>query len=130
MEKIRILLLTHFIITTFWKYTDWAAAGYELEAVSLSNSFDEYYRPSLSMCEEIRELTSQHQVDLVIIGNNLGGGLKMAAFVHEDLLPKTVVVWNSYRDEETVPYAKMGIRHFGTRDQITQIIQNILGASI
>lgn len=126
MKKIRILLLDNEITKTYWKYYNWSAAGFELEIIYLPHH--QYYASNAN-CEQIRELTSQHKVDLVIIGNNMGAGLIRARFVHVDLLPMTMVVWNDYRESETIPYAEVGISHFGRRPEILTILKNLLGIS-
>lgn len=126
MKKIRILLLDSQFVKVHWKRFDWASAGFELEIISIE---DYHYDVLPSVCEKIRELTSNRQVDVVIIGNNMGVGLTKAQYIAKDLLPMTAVAWNHFYERDSVPYAELGINHFGRRVDLQKIMRDLLGIS-
>ncbi len=69
--------------------------------------------------EKLRALARQakpDEYDFVIIGNNLGLGLKLGKMLDAGLRPKTLIVWNDPPDDvDTRGYAELGFVHFGTR---------------
>ena len=67
----------------------------------------------------IREATENGKVDYVVIGNNLGAGVRKAAAVAEDMrADKACVVWNSYFPGEEAEYARLGFQHFMSRSDL------------
>jgi len=62
------------------------------------------------------ESATEKSVDLIVIGNNLGAGIWKAEHVNEKMRGKTIIVFNSYKEEELLPYQKMGFEKFSTRN--------------
>ncbi len=80
-------------------------------------------------CEAIQKLTENHEVDLVIIGNNNDIGIAQAMHVAPDMREKTIVVWNLFRPGIEQAYAKMGFRHFCSRQNLRTLLPKILTAA-
>lgn len=85
------------------------------------------YSPPPELCEFVRRVTSINLVDLVVIGNNLGAGLVKAQAVAEDMKPKTIVTWNTYRKGEERLYLAHGLRHFCSRIDLPLKVPEVLG---
>lgn len=81
---------------------------------------------------EITRLTAEDPpFDLIVIGNNLGTGLGRAKAIPDDLKGRTIVIWNANSDQRERPkYERMGITHFGVRDDsLTPKFLTILGVT-
>lgn len=69
-----------------------------------------------------------YQHDFVIIGNNMGKGFVLAQLIHEELKPKTLIVWNTYSSRsETHDYERLGFSHFASRPEQGEWILQQLG---
>lgn len=53
--------------------------------------------------------------DVIIIGNNLGTGVRKAEALPYEVRPRTMIVWNEYVPGDERSYAAMGFKYFGNR---------------
>jgi hypothetical protein len=88
---------------------------------------DSVYQPTTPLLEKIREITETGQIDLVVIGNNLGAGIAKARHVARSLRRRTIIMANSW-----VPvsdYKPLGYTRFTKRDdlhiQLLELIDTI-----
>lgn len=61
------------------------------------------------------ETQAKTDFDIIIVGNNNGAGLAKVHHIPSDQLDKVIVVWAEYEEGKTIPYRKLGIKHFSTR---------------
>ena len=86
------------------------------------------YECSLETCDEIRRLTTEAQIDLIIIGNNLDAGVQKAFAVAEAMRSKTIIVWNDYRSGMERPYVRLGgFTRFCSRIDLKGVVRELLG---
>ncbi len=78
--------------------------------------------------KNISEFTEKNEVDIVVIGNNLGYGLSKASAVTERLRGQILVVWHTRKYEDEALYKELGITHFGERRNLITKIQEMLRA--
>jgi hypothetical protein len=101
--------------------------GAELEVTTFGCE-NVYSQPSANDCAKIKKITSNNEVDLVVIGNNLGSGVTRAMFVGEAVKKRTIIVWNSYSPllgMET-HYENMGFTNFTSRGRLRHKVCEIL----
>src|SRR5581483_9418052 len=89
------------------------------------------YNVSEETLQKIKEVLKDSP-DVIIIGNNMLSGLKIAVLVSDELKPKTIVVWNYMPIEADVEkYRRLGFSHFcdrqstSVRKQISEITTTI-----
>lgn len=93
--------------------------GFELNVTKLEREevFDGIYygvsRRGLQLARHAEDY------DAVIIGNNMGSGLRYAREIPDSMKDRTLIVWNEYIPDEERPYAAIGFEHFESRQQET-----------
>ncbi len=87
---------------------------------------DVYY-VSPRICETVKKLTTSKEVDIVVVGNNLGAGVTKAMSIADDMKEMTVVVWNFYHKGLEANYSAIGFKHFGSRNDLCRLIPAMLG---
>lgn len=95
-----------------------------LEVEDLGNQ-DVYQAPDL-LCKEITRRTQGNMVDLVIIMNNMGAGLKKAQAVDPKMRKKTIVIWGM-EVRGAWEYEELGIPHLGSQRELASLIVAALG---
>jgi hypothetical protein len=105
--------------------------GAELEVITFGCK-DVYSEPSTKDCVEIMKITSNKEVDLVVIGNNLGSGVTRAMFVNEAMKEKTIIVWNNYSPLLGVEncYKNMGFANFVSRGCLRCKVCELFGVDL
>lgn len=101
--------------------------GVRVETVKLEVFFGSRYRVLPEICAKARRCTEAKEVDLVILGNNVGTGLANAKFIADAMKEKTIVVWYDYSLGQEAPYADMGFKHFCSRNDLEKLIPTVLG---
>ncbi len=111
-----------------WFLPDLTSHGIKLEVIQEGRwgAMDVYYA-SPEVCEAVKKLTAGKEVDLVVVGNNMGAGVPKARCIADDIKEMTVVVWNSYYRGDEAPYAALGLKRFGSRTDLPQLIPAMLG---
>ena len=111
-----------------WFLPDLTSHGIKLEVIQegLWGTMNVYSAPTTHVCEAVKELTAG-KVDVVVIGNNLGAGVAKAQAVVDKMKEMTIVVWNSYHKGDEQPYTDLGLKHFGSRNDLPQLITEMLG---
>lgn len=103
-------------------------AGLKMEIVpNGALSKDEAYGNFYGLASKIKTLCDNPEIELVILGNNLGAGLAKARAIAPRLQDKTIVLWNNNRARDEQPYAQLGFRHFGDRGDIVELAKQALG---
>lgn len=111
-----------------WFLPDLTEHGVELKAIVEGRWGDgRVYVASVEVCETVKKLTEGGEVDFVVVGNNMGAGVAKARAVANGMKDKTIVVWNSYRQGDEAPYAALGLKHFGSRLDLEQMVPAMLG---
>jgi hypothetical protein len=100
--------------------------GYNLVAMEGFDGLNAY-SPMAKHVERLRSITQGAQCNLVVIGNNMGSGLELAAVVAGPMRPRTIIVFNNPPSErECQPYKKHGdFRYFCARDDVAQLIADV-----
>lgn len=127
-DIVRLLVLDD--LTYYNRSTLERVLGSPLEIIAEADNTSLLSAESVAVYTPEEELLTwigmQQNFDLVILGNNLGAGLKKGSHIANKLKEKTIVVWGSYTDEETVPYQQQGFSHFSQRvnveDEILRMI--------
>ncbi len=80
------------------------------------------------VAQDITRMTKSGEVSYVIIGNNDGMGIQRAEAVDESMrADKACVVWHDYTPGNERPYAKIGFRHFVSRkDQWDKVDEHLI----
>ena len=70
------------------------------------------YSFTRELANTIGEMTNDEDenIELVIVGNNMGAGVAKARAIADDMKEMTVVVWNSYHHGVERPYAALGLK--------------------
>lgn len=87
------------------------------------------YKVEEQECEVVKNLTGGGAVDMVIVGNNNGAGVKRAGAIAEGMKEMTIIVWNDYEKGLEAPYHSMGFKHFGSRSDLKKLIAEMLGVT-
>lgn len=126
MKTVRVL----FLDDAPWHLPDLTSQGVRLEVIQEGQwgSMNVYSAPR-QVCEAVKKLTTSKEVDIVVVGNNLGAGVAKAKAIAEDMKEKTIVVWNSYSRGNEAHYARLGLTHFGSRTDLRQMVSALLGVS-
>lgn len=127
MRTVKVLYLD-----AFTEYLpDLTPYGVNLEVFEIEpvGTFD-HYCASPQLCETVEKLTADKQVDIVVVGNNLGVGVTKAKAIAVNMQEMTVVVWNSYYRGQERPYADLGFRRFGSREDLLHMIPEMLGINV
>jgi len=91
--------------------------------------FSEIDQPhSTEFFEKIRKLTAKKMIDLVVIGNNLGAGVKKAEAVAKKMRDRTIILWNRYTPgcPEEKHYRELGITRFASRSDLPKEILEMI----
>ena len=110
-----------------WFLPDLTSHGIELEGIQEGpwGTTNIYTFPT-QVCKAVKKLTAG-KVDIVVIGNNMGAGVAKAQAVVDKMKEMTIVVWNSYHKGDEQPYTDLGLKHFGSRKDLPQLITEMLG---
>lgn len=85
------------------------------------------YRASIS-AQNLARAAHTYHYDFVIIGNNMGKGFVLAQLIHEELKPKTLIVWNSNSSRSEIhDYERIGYTHFASRPEQGEWVLQQLG---
>jgi len=111
-----------------WFLPDLTSHGVKLEVIQEGQwgTMDVYSAPA-EVCEAVKKLTAGKEVDVVVVGNNIGAGVPKAEAIADDMKGMTIVVWNSYHKGNEAPYAALGLKRFGSRSDLEQMIPAMLG---
>ncbi len=87
------------------------------------------YDANPTLCRKIQKLTSQGEVDIVVIGNNRGAGLERAEAVAPSLRDQTIITAHQYQlgGELEELYAPKGFKHFCKRNNLRNKVKEVLG---
>ncbi|MSR78847.1 MAG: hypothetical protein EXS59_01750 [Candidatus Taylorbacteria bacterium] len=86
------------------------------------------YDPDPVLCEKIKTMTANREVDIVVIGNNRGAGLEKAKAIAQHLQDQTIVTFfDKPHEGMTREYVEMGFKHFCIRRDLRQRLQTMLG---
>ena len=86
------------------------------------------YDPDPALCEKIKMMTANKEMDIVVIGNNRVAGLEKAKAVAQDLQDRTIVTFfGKLHEGLTREYAEMGFKHFCIRRELRQRLQAMIG---
>lgn len=111
-----------------WFLPDLTPHGVELEVVQEGTwGMMSVYSAPTQVCEAVKKLTANKEVDIVVVGNNMGAGVPKARAVADDMKEMTIVVWNSYYQGVEAPYDGLGLKHFGSRSDLERLIPAMLG---
>lgn len=124
-RKMRIVKVL--FLDDVWVLPNLTSYGIEFEEIRESQWNTNVYSAPVEVCEAVKKLTAAKAVDIVVIGNNMGAGVAKAKAVADDMKEMTVVVWNSYHQGVERPYASFGLKRFGARTDIRQLILAMLG---
>lgn len=81
------------------------------------------YSPQESLLSYLRSVAIE-AYSLIVIGNNLGAGLRKAAVISESMRNKCVIVWNDLPgSRELEPYQQLGYTRFTTRRYFEQYLE-------
>lgn len=84
------------------------------------------YEPLDEDINAFLEAAEDGEVDVVVIGNNLGGGQKFAKVVPHFLLPQTIIVSNGEpRTSDRATYGELGIEHLCARYDVLDLIAEV-----
>ncbi len=111
-----------------WFLPDLTSHGVKLEVIQEGQwgTMDVYSAPA-EVCEAVKKLTAGKEVDIVVVGNNMSAGVAKAKAVADDMKDMTVVVWNFFHHGVERPYAAIGLKRFGSRNDLRQLIPAMLG---
>ena len=113
-----------------WSLPDLTQHGIKLEIIQEAKFGTlEVYNYSERIIDAIKRITTEKLVDIILVGNNLGIGVKKAMAIANDMREKTVVVWNFYAKGDEIPYASLGFKIFGSRIDLPKLIPSILDIS-
>ena len=87
------------------------------------------YKSSPEVCRKITELTESGEVGLVIIANNQYVGVTKAMAVAQEMKIRTIIAWTKYTQGDEEPYARLGFTRFGSRNDLPQMIADVLGVT-
>src|SRR3989344_2701733 len=106
-----------------WFLPDLTPHGIKLEVVQegMWGTMNVYSAPA-KVCEAVKKLTAGKEVDIVVVGNNMGAGVPKAKAIADGMKEMTVVVWNSYYRGNEAPYAALGSNRFGSPPNLRQLI--------
>lgn len=65
------------------------------------------------------------EFDLIVIGNNMGGGLYKADLIPNDIKDKVVIVWNDDSIQNRQSYMEKGFIHFSSRSGLCDYVKNM-----
>lgn len=76
--------------------------------------------------QEIARLTATDQVDLCVIGNNLGSGVERVRQIHRPLRAKTVITFNTLPDPSEALYRELGCTRFVRRLEASRTLVTMI----
>lgn len=85
-----------------------------------------YHDVEAAELQEISDLTKNGQIDLCVIGNNLGSGLLRVRKIHQLLRDKTVVMFNTLPDPNEALYRELGCSRFVRRTQAAETLVTVI----
>lgn len=97
------------------------AAGYELGVVVEDSQFKSsgYFGGGYEVSQHSLGLAGTADVDgydAIVIGNNLGTGIRQAIMLPRSVRSRTLIVWNDPpSDRDTTPYRNLGFENFAVR---------------
>ncbi len=77
---------------------------------------------------EIISALDDKPVDAIVIGNNLGKGVRLTMTVPKNLRDQVVVMWNDFipGNHQEASYTKLGIKHFTSRKEVPDYLAMML----
>jgi hypothetical protein len=137
---VRVMVLDD--LTTYLRYVfEEIGLQYVVVYSEVSNELRSYSRlddsnlhsayQAIKLIREANKKSKSSDIDLIIIGNNMGAGVDKARALTPEACPKTIVVWNDYLPGTELPYAELGYRYFASRadfETIKRYISEILEA--
>jgi hypothetical protein len=80
----------------------------------------EVYNPTAAVLAVIKQAAESGQFPCVVIGNNMGAGLKKAVLIPVDLRQRTIIIWNRYYPGDEKEYAALGYSLFMSRHELAE----------
>jgi hypothetical protein len=127
MKIVKVLLLDD----APWFLPDLEAQGVKIEVIQegLWGTLSVYEARPKTL-EIIKRLTENKEVDLIVVGNNMGAGVPKAMAIADAMKEQTIVVWNYYCKGDEAPYSAIGFKQFGSRTALERLVPALLGITV
>lgn len=83
------------------------------EAVNRYGDRDDIYDPKPQFLAHLTEVIRAGGFDVIVVGNNLGAGLKKVMCIPEELRERVIIIANFIRNKEE--YSALGVKRFASR---------------